>query len=752
MFSGRRLQHIQFASGTALVLPAATRIGRPERRSPGDTRLYTPDARWYEGTYEGQMKIGVVGCGMISSHHLYAATRYAGNQVVGVVDRDLTRARAQAKRFSVPAAFDKLADLLALGPDVVHVLTPPMQHLEVVIAALEGGAHVYVEKPMALTVAECDAMGAAAAAAGRQLCVGHNWLYSPAMLEAQTLIASGRFGEILQVATSFNYDIRRNPNFGRYHWSKDLPGGLAEDLAVHQLGAVVRLLGAPLKAYAVGRPAPQIPGGKSADLRAVIEGERGIGSIAVSLRALPDMGLLDIWCERGMIRANISSMTLSVVRDLPVKRSIARGLSNFDVAAQLVGSTIGTTLKLIRRKVDGSYGIVPLVHAFYRALETSQPAPVSALEGKQAVQALRSLWPYAEPVAPAVGIAVSHPVTSAPTVRAAAGPRVLVTGATGFVGSHLTRALLRRGYAVRILVRNAERAQALESEGAQVVVGDVGEPDTLKGVAEGAEIAFHLASAVSGSSAAFDRTDVYGTQSVLAEAERAGVRRLVFVGTLAGYPLAQQKDGTVIDERCPFDATGLLGHYARAKGEAESVVLAAHRRGALEAVIVRLGLVCGIGANALPPHVCQKAPRGWVILFGDGNVPLPLTYIDNSVEALVLAATAAGAAGESFNIVDDDVLTQREYLALLHSATRGRPRVLRLPAGAYHALGLAAELAAAARKKEPSTNRYRVRTRLARVRWDCSKAKRVLQWHPRTPLRDGLAATFQYYASKGLEG
>jgi 2-alkyl-3-oxoalkanoate reductase len=707
-------------------------------------------ARWYEGTCVDQMKIGIVGCGMISGHHLYAATRYPGTRVIGVVDRDLTRARAQAKRFGVPAAFDTLSDLMALEPDVVHVLTPPTQHLESVIAALEGGAHVYVEKPMALGVAECDVMIAAAAAAHRQICVGHNWIYSPAMLRARELIASGRFGEILQVATSFNYDIRRNPSFGQYHWSKDLPGGLAEDLAVHQLGAIVRLLGAPLKAHAVGRSAPQIPGGKSADLRAVIEGEHGIGSIAVSLRALPDMGLLDIWCERGMIRANISSMTLSVVRDLPVKRSIARGLSNFDVAAQLVGSTIGTTLKLIRKKVDGSYGIVPLVHAFYKALETSQPAPVSALEGRQAVQALRLLWPEAESGARAAA-AVSRPAAPGPAARPATGPVVLVTGATGFVGSHLTRALLARGYAVRILARNAERAKALESSGAEVVVGDVGEPDTLKGAADGVEIVFHLASAVSGSSAVFDRTDVYGTENVLAEAERAGVRRLVFVGTLAGYPLAQQKDGAVIDERCAFDDTGLLGHYPRAKGEAESAVMSAHRRGALEGVIVRLGLVCGIGANALPPHVCQKAPRGWVILFGDGNVPLPLTYIDNSVEALVLAATAADAAGESFNIVDDDVLTQREYLALLRGATRGRPRVLRLPTGAYYALGLAAELAAAARKKEPSTNRYRVRTRLARVRWDCSKAKRMLQWRPRTPLRDGLATAFHDYASNGLK-
>src|SRR5450631_2236051 len=131
------------------------------------------------------MKIGIVGCGMISGHHLTAATRYPRAAVIGLVDRDLVRARAQAERFSVKNVFDDLAGLLALKPDVVHVLTPPASHRAVVLEALAGGANVYVEKPMALSVADCEAMTRAAVAADRQLCVGHNWLYSPTVLQAQ---------------------------------------------------------------------------------------------------------------------------------------------------------------------------------------------------------------------------------------------------------------------------------------------------------------------------------------------------------------------------------------------------------------------------------------------------------------------------------------------------------------------------------------------------------------------------------------
>jgi nucleoside-diphosphate-sugar epimerase len=328
--------------------------------------------------------------------------------------------------------------------------------------------------------------------------------------------------------------------------------------------------------------------------------------------------------------------------------------------------------------------------------------------------------------------------------------RALVTGATGFLGGYLTRALLERGHTVRILARSAERGALLGAAGAEVRLADAADPGTLTGVAEGIDVVFHLIrSPTSASAEVFDRIDVSGTERMLAEAVRAGVGRFVYVGTVAGYPLAGRAAGAVIDETSRFDESGLLGNYVRAKARAEAAVLAAGKTGRLETVIVRLGLVCGIGTSVLPAHVCQPAGRGWVILFGDGGVALPLTYIDNAVDALLLAATTPGIAGESFNIIDDDVLTQQDYLNLLRKEGNGRPRVLRLPRAAYFALGLVSEIAAGARKKEPTTNRYRIRTRLARVRWDCTKARRMLGWQPRVPLREGLTRVFRAYTQGG---
>jgi predicted dehydrogenase/nucleoside-diphosphate-sugar epimerase len=689
------------------------------------------------------MKIGIVGSGMISGHHLTAASRYPGAVIVGIADRDIGRAKAQAQRFGVGRTFTDLAQLLALKPDVIHILTPPGTHAPLAVQALQGGAHVYVEKPMALNVEDCELMTRAAQTANRQLCVGHCWLYSPAMLRAHALIASGVTGEVLQAAASFNFDVRRNASYGDGHWASDLPGGLAEDLAIHPASILIRLLGAPKKVMAVSRSSPLIPNGGTADARAVVEGERGLGTLAVSLRARPDMGLVDISCERTLLRINISSMTLTMSRELPVPQKIGRGLGNLDMATQLVTGTAGVMWKLVRKKVDGSYGIVPLIHAFYQAIEAGTPAPVGPDEGTQSVAMMRAMWPQdtssLSPTAPATVINAASGVV---------GKRALVTGATGFVGSHLVRKLLSQGYAVRVLARNPGRATPLAKAGAEVRIGDLGEPETLQGIAEGMDVVFHLGSAMRGNSEAFERVDQHGTDRLIAEATRAGVRRLVFAGTLACYPLGQQRNGAVINEQCAFDESGLLGNYARAKVRAEASILEAARTGKTEGVIVRLGLVCGEGASIFPAHVCQKIASNLVVLYGDGRVPLPLTFIDNAVDALILGAEVPGISGESFNIVDDDVLTQHQYLDLLRGSLGGAPRVVRMPRLAYYTLGLMTEVAATLRKKEPATTRYRIRNRLVPVRWDCSKAQRVLHWRPQVPLLQGLSRTFSAYAAR----
>lgn len=321
--------------------------------------------------------------------------------------------------------------------------------------------------------------------------------------------------------------------------------------------------------------------------------------------------------------------------------------------------------------------------------------------------------------------------------------RALVTGATGYIGSELVRALLRRGDEVRILARSATRAAPLAAAGAELIVGDLAEPRSIKGSCAGRDVVFHLASAMRGSEAEFGRIDIEGTCVLISEAKRASVRRLVYPGTLSSYDVAQVHDGALLDEASPFDHTGRLGNYARAKAQAEAIVLEAHKRGKLEGVIVRLGLTCGQAADLFPPHVGRLVRPNLLVLFGNGAIPLPLVLLENAVEALILAAITPGIGGEAFNIVDAESLTQTDYITLYRRVTGTALRVVRAPRLAYYALGAATALAARLKGKDPMITPYRVRARLRAVRWNCSKAERRLQWRSRVPLRAGLETAFE---------
>jgi hypothetical protein len=144
----------------------------------------------------------------------------------------------------------------------------------------------------------------------------------------------------------------------------------------------------------VSRADPEIPDGKSAEVLAAVECERGLGALSVSLRARPDMALLDLSCSRAMLRLNIASMSLTIYREHRVPRAVDRALVNLDAAAQLVGGTLHAAWQTLRGKIDGSWGIVPLVHAFYDAIASGRSAPFGPDEGIQVVKLMRTLWPH----------------------------------------------------------------------------------------------------------------------------------------------------------------------------------------------------------------------------------------------------------------------------------------------------------------------------------------------------------------------
>ena len=319
--------------------------------------------------------------------------------------------------------------------------------------------------------------------------------------------------------------------------------------------------------------------------------------------------------------------------------------------------------------------------------------------------------------------------------------RTLVIGATGFVGRALCRRLLEAGHEVVALTRAAARAAPLQALGARVAEGNIADPNSVAQAAQGCDWVFHCAheSSHRAPKGAFDWINVAGTENVVAAARSAGVQRLVVVScadaTLLNRPRINWKETQALGQQ-PFDAC------SRSLLLSEELALNASD-GQLEVVAVRPPLLWGPGEHSLMPALCREAQGGRVALFGSGDNLLSTLHVENLVEALILAASAAEAPGRCYHVADGEVHTAAEFLGQLCEAL-GLPPPRR---GVYFLSYLAAELREALRL--PGPWRRDVIQRGRGLLLDCTGAAQDLGYEPVISAEEGLRELQQWARSQG---
>lgn len=195
---------------------------------------------------EEKLSVAVIGTGMIANAgHIPAWKNQREVEIVAVADVDETRARMVAESEGIPHAYGDWKQMLtSVHPDVVSICTPNMYHREQAIAALESGAHVLCEKPIATTYADAEAMYAAADAAGRELYVCQSMRFYNNMIAAKEFVEAGRLGEVY-FAEVVGMRRRGIPTWGQFHMKKHSGAGPVYDLGVHQFDGLFWLLGNP---------------------------------------------------------------------------------------------------------------------------------------------------------------------------------------------------------------------------------------------------------------------------------------------------------------------------------------------------------------------------------------------------------------------------------------------------------------------------------------------------------------------------
>ena len=319
----------------------------------------------------------------------------------------------------------------------------------------------------------------------------------------------------------------------------------------------------------------------------------------------------------------------------------------------------------------------------------------------------------------------------------------LITGGTGLVGRHLVKELQQRGATVRALVLPSENTSWLEERGITVYRGDVCDPDTLTAPMRSVDTVFHLA-AMQGLWRPIEeyyKVNVTGTENVCRAAMIAGARRIVHVSSWTIYGMARGRALTEEVHPAPRHDP-----YWITKAQGDLLVQRMIAKDHLPAAIIRPGTIFGVGDRLNFGRMADKLRAGKGLVIGSGRNALPLVYVTDVVQGLLLCADHERAQGQAFNITNDQPLTQGEFLQAIAQELGTAPPRLHVPYAAAYVMAYAAERAVKfTGSKHPLVTRHGVTLYGTDNRHSIDKARTELGYTPQVSISEGVQLACAWY-------
>lgn len=321
---------------------------------------------------------------------------------------------------------------------------------------------------------------------------------------------------------------------------------------------------------------------------------------------------------------------------------------------------------------------------------------------------------------------------------------VLVTGATGFTGGHLARALSAAGNTVRLLVRPGRVLPEDLTRACEIATGDLTDAASLREATRGCDAVYHIAALYrsEGARKLFFDINARGTDLLMAACAAAGVGRIVHCSTVGVHGHLHQVPG---NENAPF-APG--DDYQESKLEGEKIALAWFQRDGLPVSVFRPTGIYGPGDMRLLKFF--RIVRKGRPLIGSGRPHYHLTHIDDLVRGIILCGTHPAALGEVFILGGPAAPTLNEWYGVVAKTLGVRATPTHLPVWPFLAVGGLAELLFKPFGKQPPIHRRSVHF-FTHDRWfDISKARRMLGYEPAIGLEEGMRQTGEWYKANGL--
>lgn len=328
------------------------------------------------------MKAAVIGTGTMGCQHLACLRELAGVEIAGVCDLSPALAEAASERYGVPRWFTSHAQLLEeVRPDVIHITTPPPSHFELAMDAMDAGAHVLVEKPIATSLERFLALKSLAEERRRVLVEDQNYLFNPPLQQVFHLIESGAFGQVCHVEAMICVNIlgpgSRFADRNAPHPCLSLPGGVIADFLTHLASVACAFVGPHLSVRTLWSKRETESPLPSDEFRALLECRTGTAALAFSSHSQPDAFWVQIHGTKMQASANLFESTLTFTRTLPGSRALMPFRNGLREALDTGEGAVRALWRRLSGRVLAYEGMWELVARLYTALRTQSEPPVS---------------------------------------------------------------------------------------------------------------------------------------------------------------------------------------------------------------------------------------------------------------------------------------------------------------------------------------------------------------------------------------
>jgi nucleoside-diphosphate-sugar epimerase len=473
----------------------------------------------------------------------------------------------------------------------------------------------------------------------------------------------------------------------------------------------------------------------------LVNGANCAGTLIFSFAAKPHLHFLRIYGTAGMVQVDFSTMTTVFHPVSTLPKAAQKVIYNVSEGKQLFYSTASNVWNFLRGKLKPYHGMQNLIHRFYDSIKGHGAVPVPKEHALMVVDAMEEVFRQVKNIS-----LKFEPIIPVDKSRVREGlPTILVTGASGFLGTRLVEVLTRKGYPVRALIRKLSSSARLEEAGAEIYFGDVADLESLRQAFKGSNMVVHAAADTAGDERDGEWSTIGGTKNILHLCGEENIRKLIYISSCAVYGVADYPKGAVIREEGLLEAfPEKRGSYSWAKLKADQIVVEAMNKGTLPIINLRPGTIWGPGGQIFTPILGFSLGKKMYAVIGNGKFVLPFVYIDNLVEVIVKAIENQDINSGVYNVIDPERITKREYMNRLVKRLYPGATCLYIPYTLLYLAVYMQEMMFSLLGRKPFLTRYRLNSSQKSILYDSSKLQRDFQWRPSVSFEEGTKNVIDY--------